>query len=107
MIKSGISNPTAAALEHAEREVDRMHGELQDIFAVSETMHLLSFGGSKDALNCIEGVYMVDANKPIRRRDIEMRVTKTANEFGMSERTVYRHLKDARELFASLRGLRL
>ena len=107
LIRGGVSNPTAAALEHAEREMDRRSGELLDILAVDETMGLLEFGGRRSILDCVEGVYMLDPDQPLERGDIEQRVAKVEMEKHMSRRTVYRNLRNARELFAATRGLRL
>ena len=54
---------------------------------------------------CVDIVYFTLPNIPLRNRDVADRVRYAAHTLHMDERSVYRRLKTARQLFAKARGL--
>ncbi len=80
---------------------------LLDIFAVDKTLELLRMGGREYIVRAVEWVYFAEPRMPLRRGEITARVLKFCTANHADERTVYRWLRDARRMFASLRGLRM
>jgi hypothetical protein len=118
MHSGNISKPTEYAVINAERAVDERKGELLDILAVEQVMALTE--GSPEGILCrsgnpmnyyirraIEIVYFADADKPLQKGDISMRVHKAELEIPASERQIYYWLSKARRMFAEERGLRI
>lgn len=106
IIKSGISKPTEQALIKAEEALVERMSEILDMEAVDKC--LAEFDVKCKAINkVIEIVYFTNADKELKAGDIKDRVTKASMEIHADERTIYRWLKKARELFAYQRGLRI
>lgn len=76
--------------------------EGRDLEAVTACFR--SWEGS-DTAKAVRAVYMVDADKPVRRGDIVARVRWFADEIHVDDSAVYRMLKEARREFAVRRGL--
>ncbi|MBQ7293282.1 MAG: hypothetical protein IJW79_06040 [Clostridia bacterium] len=73
--------------------------EAAELVAVYLTIQTLEFVGKTETANAIRAVYFRYANRPLKKNEISWRVRSFANEIYMDERTVYRHLKTAKELF--------
>ncbi|MBO5023595.1 MAG: hypothetical protein J6D11_04740 [Clostridia bacterium] len=95
------------AIESAERALDAQAPLLLDIEAVNATLDLLHEGGKKEIIAAIFAVYFTDPHSPIRRGDISNRVRRFAYTSHYDERNIYRWLKHARLLCATLRGIRI
>ena len=98
----------------AEIELRRMRGHLDDIDAVNRTFDMLygynanvgkSTQNGEDIANAVKGVYFAFGSEKLTRKMITLRVRAHAMSVPVDERTVYRWLKYARELFAVIRGL--
>ena len=105
----GLADPTVNAQINAEKEVEQRGPELLDILAVEKTMEMLMLGGKGKIIQCIEVVYFLEPQRPIRKGEISERViyATTHPKVLASERQVYYWLKEARRLFATVRGLRI
>lgn len=99
-------NP-AIAVSQAEIAVANSTPVLLDILAVNETLAMLDKGGKLYICRALQAVYFIQPNKPLRKGDISARVLRYALCVPTDERTVYRWLKEGRDLFAALRGLRI
>jgi len=105
----GLTDPTANAQINAEKEVEKREPELLDILAVGKTVEMLALGKKEKIVQCLEMVYFLEPNRPIRKGEITERVlyATTHPKVLASERQVYYWLKEARCLFAMIRGLRI
>lgn len=106
VLRSGSGMPsdaTAIAVMKAEDAVRDLQAELMDITAVEKTLKRLNMQQRK----AVEIVYFTDAKKDLEKNDISDRVHRAELEIPASEKSVYRHLKKAREIFAEERGLRI
>lgn len=100
-------DPEKAVL-YAEEFIDTQSPELLDIFAASETIRLLKEYNRSDVAEAVMSVYCVShGEEKLNRGEISRRVTAFSLSYHAGEATVYRWLRYARALFASLRGLRL
>ncbi len=102
----GLSSPEVANIA-AETAVTNASPLLLDILAVEKTIELLERGNKTDIIKAISAVYFTEADYPLRRGCITERVRRCSLSLFASERSVYFMLKQARLLFASLRGLRI
>lgn len=103
---SEFKNPETANIK-AEGALEKHAPILLDILAVEKTMELLKSGGKGHIARAVEEVYFTDPSRTTRRGDISARVRRHSLDAFVSERNVYSWLKEARLLFASVRGLRL
>jgi magnesium-transporting ATPase (P-type) len=106
-VKDGISKPTEAALMAAAKAVDEKIAEIKDMEAVERVIAEFKSSWKSYMTHVIEIVYFKDADKEMSIGDIQNRVVSASLEIGASERSVYYWLKEARELFAYHRGLRV
>lgn len=104
---SGASSPTEAALIKAEEAVNEKMAEIRDLEAVEKTLAQLTVKHRQDIVQTIEFVYFLNPDKEFCKDNIQERVKAASIEIPASERTIYYWLKQARELFAKERGLRL
>lgn len=104
---SGIYKPTEAALVNKERIISEHAAELEDIEAVSKVLFCLDMCQHREVIKAIEIVYFADCWKDLDRGDIQTRVHKAELTIPASERSIYNWLKDARNMFAKERGLRI
>ena len=96
-------SPTEYAAMKAEDAVRDLQAELMDIIAVEKTLVRLNLQQRK----AVEIVYFADPEKDLERNDISNRVHRAELSIPASEKSVYRYLKKAREIFAEERGLRI
>lgn len=99
----------------AEIELRRMRGHLDDIEAVNKTFEMLygytavadchSTRNGVDIAEAVKDVYFAYGSEKLSRNMIALRVRAHAMTVPCDERTVYRWLKYARELFGVIRGL--
>ena len=75
-----------------------------DMLAVFDTMRLLELSGDDIALRAVEEVYFFAASHRLRANEITLRVRRLADELHCDDRTVYRHLKKARDIWHTLRA---
>lgn len=104
-IKSGISKPTESAVIAAERAVSLMVAEIKDMEAVEKVIAELDVKGRCDIVQAIEYVYFSDPEEDIE--NIKAKVHIAEIYIPASERSIYYWLRQARELFAVERGLRM
>lgn len=100
---SGISKPTEQAVMYAEGIIRQKQAELWDILAVEKTMAQLHTWERQ----AVEIVYFPHAQRDMKKNEISDRVNKASIQIPVDERTVYRYLKKARNIFAYERGLRI
>lgn len=106
-ISSGISNPTEAELVKFEDLKEKRVAEINDLVAVDRVLDMLGKGNKRHILKAIEMVYFEGAEEELKKGDIEKRVHKAVIFIPASERSIYRWLRTAREMFAIERGLRI
>ncbi|MCT8975508.1 hypothetical protein N4T77_02740 [Clostridium sp. CX1] len=106
-VRSGISKPTEEVLIKAEKAVNERISEVLDMEAVDKVLAELEARHKKYIIKAIEIVYFKDCDKELGAGDIKNRVIKASDEIHADERSIYRWLKQARELFAYQRGLRI
>lgn len=97
-------NPQRALLQ-AEKAVCDKSALLADIMAVNRTLELLEQGGKGHIIAAVEAVYFVRPEIPITKKVITERVKRVAYEMPAAERSVFYWLREARLLFADIRGL--
>jgi hypothetical protein len=103
---SGISKPTEAAIMAAERAVNEKLAEISDMESVDKVIAELEVKHREDIIKAIEFVYFKDSDKEFNIGDIQDRVHNAAIHIPAGERSIYRWLRQARQLFAIERGLR-
>ena len=103
--RAGESDP-ANILAYADAEVERKSALLCDILACEKCFELLR-EDKKYICDAIKDIYMHEPWRTARRNEIARRVLRFSIDNAVSERQVYRWLKNARDLFAGLRGLRI
>lgn len=87
--------------------VNEAKGALYDIEAVGRTLEILSKSGKDYIISAIEQIYFVLPGRRLSTYETGARVKGFALLCPASERTVYRWLKTAREIFAKERGLNI
>jgi predicted RNA-binding protein with EMAP domain len=107
LVKDGISKPTEAAIMAAEKAVNEKIAEIKDMEAVEKVIAEFKSSWKSHIVHAIELVYFKDAENDMSIGDIQDRVIAAAVEISASERSVYYWLREARELFALNRGLRI
>lgn len=78
-------------------------GAALDMLAVFDTLRLLELSGEALALRSVKDIYFATAKKPLRSNEITLRVRRLADELHCDDRSVYRYLKKARDLWLALR----
>lgn len=106
-VKNGTSRPTEEALIAAENAVNSVISDIKDIEAVELVLNEFKVAKDFPILQAVEIVYFSDANKLLRKGDINNRVHRACMVIPASERVVYKWLRQARQLFAQKRGLRM
>lgn len=106
LAKHSGNNPSVA-IAQAEAAVNNNAPMLLDILAAERTMDLLERGDKEYIVEAVKAVYFVRPTAPLRRGDISKRVRYHSLNYPADERTIYRWLKEARLLYAAIRGLRI
>lgn len=91
----------------AERSVGVNAPLLADLDAVNAVLNTLRECGKEEICGAVRAVYFADGGRVPSRGELVARVRCYAAHLPADERTVYRWLKYARELFAVKRGLTL
>lgn len=101
-------SPTEAMLMHAEKVIEGKISVLEELEAVEKTLKEFEARPYYNMLiiPLIRKVYFTEPNKPLKKGDIQDRVIKACEELNIVERTAYRYLKKARDVFAYNRKLR-
>ena len=82
--------------------------EVLDLLAVKKTIESLEkMKNGKNRVEILDLVYFSEPNKPLKRNDITHRVHKASLQFFFSERQIYYYLREAVEIFARERELRI
>ena len=92
-------------LMKADAEIASRKPILDDIEAVEKMFAMLEANGKEYISKAVRAVYFASAVGRPSRKEIVNRVLCYARSVPIDERSVYRWLKYARELFAMLRGL--
>ncbi len=71
-----------------------------ELVAVYQTLQALEYSHRAETAEAVRAVYFRYANRPLKKNEIAWRVRRFATEKYMDERTVYRRLREAKELFA-------
>ena len=75
-----------------------------DMLAVFDTLRLLRLSGEDEALLCVDRVYFSNPTQRLSRQEMARQIKKCSLELFCDERTVYRRLEAARELYAQVRS---
>lgn len=87
------------------REILRNYARAKDIDAVNKTFRMLEDEGLCHIVAAVRAVYFVPEEKDLASKRIKARVLAHSIDVPADERTVYRWLKKARDLFALNREL--
>lgn len=104
-IKSGNKNPDINVIKRAEKAVEESTGYLLDILAVDKTLEQLRKNKKEYIIDVIKNVYFENPKQIFRKKIITDRVCRIALDMPANEATIYRYLKQARQIFAEIRGL--
>lgn len=105
---NNICSPTELAMMRADKAVLEKKGELEDILAVEETLKQLAYEyNGAEILSVVDRVYFVQPDKAIEKGELKNRVLAAIEELHIGERTAWRYLAKARDMFAENRGLRV
>ncbi|NLW73881.1 MAG: hypothetical protein GX057_03160 [Clostridiales bacterium] len=74
-----------------------------DMLAVYDTLRLLEAIGQKECADAVRAVYFAGGGRRPRRNDVTFRVRRHAYERNYDERTIYRQLRRAKEIYRLLR----
>lgn len=75
-----------------------------DMLAVFDTLRLLEFLGDMIALRAVRDIYFATAGSKLHSNEITLRIRCLADEMHCDDRTVYRRLKKARDMWEYLRA---
>lgn len=75
-----------------------------DMLAVFDTLRLLEFLGDMIALRAVRDIYFATAGSKLHSNEITLRIRRLADEVHCDDRTVYRRLKKARDMWEYLRA---
>ena len=75
-----------------------------DMLAVFDTLRLLEFLGDTIALRAVRDIYFATAKTKLKSNEITLRIRRLADEMHCDDRTVYRRLKKARDMWEYLRA---
>lgn len=104
---NNICSPTELSVMKAEQAVLEKKAELEDILAVEKTLHKIKGLQGKEVKKAVELVYFIEADKELKKGDIEKRVINASLELNADRSTIYRWLGIARKVFCHERGLRV
>lgn len=75
-----------------------------DMLTVFDTLRLLSASGQNDCVRAVREIYFAGRGRAMGKNELTLRVRRHAFENHCDERTVWRRLLRARELYALLRS---
>ena len=75
-----------------------------DMLAVLDTMRLLELNGEGECASAVRAVYFATATHRLAKNEITRRIRRHATENYCDERTVYRRLARAKELYLKVRA---
>ncbi len=75
-----------------------------DMLAVFDTLRLLELSGDTETVRAVREIYFATARRRIKQNEITLRIRRLADELHIDDRTVYRRLQKARELWHFLRN---
>lgn len=75
-----------------------------DMLAVFDTLRLLEFLGDTTALRAVRDIYFATSESKLHSNEITLRIRRLADEVHCDDRTVYRRLKKARDMWEYLRA---
>lgn len=75
-----------------------------DMLAVFDTLRLLEFLGDMIAIRAVHDIYFATAGSKLHSNEITHRIRRLADEVHCDDRTVYRRLKKARDMWEYLRA---
>lgn len=75
-----------------------------DMLAVFDTLRLLEVSGENIALRAVRDIYFATAKKKPHANEITLRIRRLADEAHCDDRTIYRHLRKARNLWYFIRA---
>lgn len=79
------------------------HRTKLDMLAVFDTLRLLSLSGEEDTINALRDVYFASAKYRFSQNETSRLIRKSAQLNYCDERTIYRRLHKARELYTRIR----
>lgn len=74
-----------------------------DMLAVFDTLRLIELSGDTIAMRAVRDIYFFAASRRLRTNEVTLRVRRLADELHCDDRTIYRRLKKARDLWQNLR----
>lgn len=80
---------------------------LDNIEAVNKTLEYFRSNNKEHVIKAIESVYFFCPKRAWRKKELTERVIFFSLSYGASERTVFYWLKEARDVFSELRGLKI
>ncbi len=75
-----------------------------DMLAVFDTLRLLEFLGDMIALRAVRDIYFATAGSKPHSNEITLRIRRLADEMHCDDRTIYRRLKKARDMWEYIRA---
>lgn len=75
-----------------------------DMLAVFDTLRLLEFLGDMIALRAVRDIYFATARSKLHSNEITLRIRRLADEMHCDDRTIYRRLKKARDMWEYIRA---
>jgi hypothetical protein len=108
--KGSGGSPTEKMMIEAENMISFKTAEIKDMEAVEKTIRQLEtmrFGQGEEIIKAIEFVYFKDPYKELLKGQLCERIHTAESSIPASERSIYRGLRKARDIFAIERGLRI
>ena len=75
-----------------------------DMLAVFDTLRLLEFLDDMIALRAVRDIYFATAGSKLHSNEITLRIRRLADEMHCDDRTIYRRLKKARDMWEYIRA---
>lgn len=80
---------------------------IDNIEAVNKTLEYFRSNNKDHVIKAIESVYFFCPKRVMKKKELTERVIFFSLSYGASERTVFYWLKEARDVFSELRGLKM
>lgn len=84
------------------RGVSRNEDDAASLLAVCDTLRILRLAGKRASLSAVRQVWMARCFSPIGKQEITMRVQKASFLLFCDERTVYRYLRNAADIYRAI-----